>query len=514
MHHNTNHRHPDQPIQAPPSLLPQVLGRIQRAEQAAEDTELFSQAFTSSDWSLRVAAIEQLARADKEMALPWLERALSDEHPAVRAWAVHALAQHQASALILPTLHDPDWQVREAAMLALGMQDEQIATDFPAFAQDDPEVAIEQPARVLLPHQPLSIVRSGGTASMRLTDPYSTQPISVHEEEPALRAEQARSERVSTAWSRERSQTQRKRLPRFLGLVAAVLVSAMLIGSLALLYSASQGATPGSHGVKSSATATTAAVPPECRDVQDQVDETLCAQHKETILNITKNFSGHKITFVRAYADPSQLRLIYTTTDSPRTDTISFMGVTIQQGIRLGGGGGLQIVYQDTATQLWYYEVNFTTQGIPAGTTTLHVESILDAYSTTPTPLNFTTPFHSATFDATQKSVSVNQTVTSNGITLTLDHVAFTIGDTFIYLKTKTPKASAFGVRLNSLTINGQQVASYKDALGGTDPLVIQISKTLQDKPGAWTVQIIGGISKSNTTWTFRFKVDSTIPTK
>jgi hypothetical protein len=207
--------------------------------------------------------------------------------------------------------------------------------------------------------------------------------------------------------------------------------------------------------------------------------------------------------------------LVYTTTDSPQSDTISFMNVTIQQGIRLGGGGGLQIVYANPATHGWYYLVSFETRDVPAGTATLHVEGITDAFSGAATPLGFTTPFHTASSDATQKNVSVKQTVTSKGVALTLDHLAFTMGGTFIYLKSS--ESSGPGVYLYSLLINGQQVAATKDTVGGEAPLVIHISFPLQDKPGAWTVQIRAGISTdpaSGATWTFHFTVSDTTQTQ
>lgn len=166
MQDNTNHRQPIQPLQTPPSLLTQVLGRIQRTEQIAEDSTLFSTAFTSPDWTWRVAAIEQLAHAKREMALPWLERALSDAHPSVRARAISMLGQHQVSELIRPALHDPDWRVREIAMLALGIQEEPTPAEFLVPSQSDPETTISQPSYEFARQLPLHSTLSGGKPSI------------------------------------------------------------------------------------------------------------------------------------------------------------------------------------------------------------------------------------------------------------------------------------------------------------------------------------------------------------
>jgi HEAT repeat protein len=132
-----------------------VFGRIHQAEQAAQATTPFSTAFANPDWTFRLAAIERLAHVEREIALPWLERALSDAHPSVRTWAVHVLGQHQASELILPALHDQEWQVREAALLVLSMQEAQMSQELLAHAQSDPDAAVSQTAQELLHRQPL-----------------------------------------------------------------------------------------------------------------------------------------------------------------------------------------------------------------------------------------------------------------------------------------------------------------------------------------------------------------------
>lgn len=123
MQNHSNHSHPTQPIQAPPLLQAKIFERIHKAEQTVQEKTNFTTAFANSDWTLRLAAVEQLAQIERAIALPWLERALADGHPSVRAWAVHVADQHQVPTFIHQALNDPDWQVREAALLALKSQD-------------------------------------------------------------------------------------------------------------------------------------------------------------------------------------------------------------------------------------------------------------------------------------------------------------------------------------------------------------------------------------------------------
>jgi hypothetical protein len=511
MQDNTNHHQPIQPIQAPPSLLMQVLGRIQQAEQVAEDSTLFSTAFTSPDWTWRVAAIEQLAHAEREMALPWLERALSDAHPSVRARAVHMLGQHQASELIRPALHDPDWQVREVAMLALKTQEEPTPTEFLVPSQSDPDPTISQPLREVSRQHPLHSTRSGRKPSMKPIDRQSPQPFSSQSRANVLQEERQDPTRMSTIQQRERSSTQRKRLPRLLTLVAALLVSVVLIGGMALVFTQMRSQTPKTK-VGAPGSTTTPTTWNACDDNSNSADATLCAAHKETILNIPKTYGTQKVTFIRAYADTTQLMLVYID-GLASTDAVGFMSVTIQQGIVLKGGSGNS--YSNPTTHQGYDVVSFATSSVPAGTTELHVHSIVDAFSGKSTPLNITVPFHTD-----QKTVPVNQTATSKGISLTLQRAVFNGSATLFYVGPE-PYANGGFVNLfvKSISINGQPLI-YNGGQSGNNVngnTLVSISITADlDKPGSWTIQISGdqqGVSEG-WVWTFHFTVPDTTQTK
>lgn len=509
MQNNANHRYPAQPVQAPPALLGNVLARLQQAEQAAQEDAQIATAFASPDWTRRAALCERLAHAERTQALPWLQRALSDSHPTVRALAVHALGQQRATELLPPLLSDANWQVREAARLALGQGS---VGGWPDLASENAALVGDKSVQDSTPGYPLSSMLSEGNIPMKSMHHSSSRSF-----EPST---QAREWQESAAYSLAPGQQHGKitqsarRFPRLLGLVAAILVCAVLVGSMALVFSVTKGnsgipgtGNPGSTSPQTTPTASptpVTTIPPECLDRQDLTEETLCAQHQETILHITKNFGGHSVTFVRAYADVSRFLLVYTTTDSPQSEAISFTSVTIQPGIKLSGGQ--LVAYEDPSTLQWYDVVSFGTGAVPAGITTLHVESIVDAFSGQSTPLQFTTPFHNQAFDATQKTVQINQAVTSNGITLTLERVAFSIGGTTFHFKSS--QVLPMTLYLKSLTIDGKQVASFANFINTRDALVVPIDVPLANRSGAWTLQMMMGIQNNQTdwaSWTYHF---------
>lgn len=345
-------------------------------------------------------------------------------------------------------------------------------------------------------------------------DQQSTQPFPLQSEPGPIQEAMPRFEKMSSMRQRAGVSTPGKRVPRFFGLVAAMVVGAVLISSMALVFTMVKGRTPntgtGSSAptttVKASPTMATSSVSPECRDVQDQGEETLCTQHEETMLTLTKTFSGHEVTFVRAYADPARLILIYTTKDSPQSDVISFESVTIQQGITLSGGSSMS--YENPATHQWYYVVNFETRDIPAGTTTLHIQSIVDALSGASTPLSFPIPFHAA-----QKTVALHQTRTSHGIALTLDHLVLTESTATAYFTSSS--SAQYGLFVHAISINGQQLAPINAGSSGNwngpGSFAMMLHQSLLNQPGTWVIpvrQLLPG-GGSQVSWTFSFTVQA-----
>jgi hypothetical protein len=311
-----------------------------------------------------------------------------------------------------------------------------------------------------------------------------------------------------------RTPIRRKRLSRLLGLVAAALVSVVLVGSMALVFTVlkDNNSTTNVHGSTPTVTTGTAtttptpAIPTECLDPVDLAEQALCTSHAETMLNLTKTFTtgGNgtwKVTFLRAYADTTGLILLYTVKDAPSSDWISFMSLTIQQGITLHGGGE-QGCNAPHARQCQL--VMFDTSTIPAGTTKLHVQAITNAFTGNPVPLKFTIPLHTV-----RKVVAVHKTQTSHGISLTLDHLVLTGSKTLFYFQ-ESPQFNANDTVISSITINGQNQeiqGSISRENGGQ-----AIDLSLLDKPGSWMLQFsldIFGKTGSHTqvTWTFHFTV-------
>lgn len=219
--------------------------------------------------------------------------------------------------------------------------------------------------------------------------------------QPGERAQRPFFERNKHMQYTNKVSSSKKELPFVLGFLAAALVGVVVIGSFLFVMNGMKGPqTPGTGAQPAGVSSPTAAATktpisqPECRDNNDIVDQQLCLAHKEAILNLHKDFGAHKVIFLRAYADHTRLLLVYTTSDAPTSDAISFMSVNIQSGITLTGGGSTS--YQNPVTHQLYYVVSFTTQNVPAGTTKLQLKSIVDAFSGQPTSLGVSIPFHQA----------------------------------------------------------------------------------------------------------------------
>ncbi len=278
----------------------------------------------------------------------------------------------------------------------------------------------------------------------------------------------------------QRVPVSQKGLPRFLSLIAAAFVCVMIVGSLAVVLNMMKGPHQPTNGGSQPATRTSTATAtplssPECRDSSDQIEQQLCLEHAETLINIHKTFGTHKVVFLRAYADSSRLLLVYTTSDPATSDAISFESLSIQPKITLAGGSST--TYQNPKTHQGYYVVSFDTQNIPAGTTQIQVQSIVDAFSGTATPLVFTVPLH-----MNQKTTIVNKAVTSKGVSLTLERVVNTGSETLIYFKPS--QAASEGLFVKSISFNGQPylyTGSHTDSGGtlGSPGVVIHISVAL-----------------------------------
>lgn len=315
------------------------------------------------------------------------------------------------------------------------------------------------------------------------------------------------SERILHMKPKDRVPTAPKKgLPRVFGLLTAALASMVLVGSLLLVLTMTRN----SHWatmLTGSQTSTvwplpgaTPILPFDCRDGDDLAERQLCIKHAEKTLDITKTFGTHKVNFLRAYADPTRLMLIYRTSDLAPTDAIRFTSLTIQPGIELPASGNVH--YQNPQTHEWFYMVTFDTKNVPAGTKQIKIQSIINGVSGKTAPLDATIPFHSD-----QKTIEVNKTVTSKGVSLKLQRLVIIGSITSIYLQ-QTPQShtipfvTAISIKDGaSIGYNGNQTYS-KGFVNSTNQVVIQLTAIL-NTPGSCTLTFSNG----NRTWTFTFTI-------
>jgi hypothetical protein len=207
--------------------------------------------------------------------------------------------------------------------------------------------------------------------------------------EPRFQTQNSSEEKNGRMQRLEHTPIARRRVSRTFSVFAAVLVGLVLVGSLTFVI----------NMVRSNAS--TVSSPAACDenadpyDPQTRLEQRLCAAHEETTLNIAKTFSTrsfgtHKVVFIRAYADSTQLFLVNTTSDAPSSDAISFTSIEIQHQNMNGHQMGC---YADVNGG--QYCINeFAMPNVPLGTKQISVQSITDAFSGKSMPLQFTIPFH------------------------------------------------------------------------------------------------------------------------
>lgn len=200
----------------------------------------------------------------------------------------------------------------------------------------------------------------------------------------------------------QRDAARRSAVGYYSTLIASIVITAVLVGSMALIFSVMRhpGGTSvgGQHSISTVSTKPPSSTSPcpyatlsHAGSWRDAREEAICLRGQETTLHISRTIAGHQIDFVAAYADSSHLVLLYVEHISPTADAVSFMSLTLQGGIKLSGGASQS--YGDVQGQRLYVQVTFTTASLSAGTTTLHVQSINDMLGET-IPLGFALPFH------------------------------------------------------------------------------------------------------------------------
>jgi len=271
-------------------------------------------------------------------------------------------------------------------------------------------------------------------------------------------------------------------------------------------------------------------IPSSCKgsSASDIAELMLCEHGQETIINITTSLTvqsitspGKKpqtgtvnVTFLRAYADRSRLILVYkiNSVPTPAIEWSGFGTLSTQQGDVSANSGGFGTGYQVQS---------FDASSLPARITKLQVKKIITEAGSS-VSLAFTLPFHSAS-----KTVTVKQTATNKGYTLTLNQLVLT-GSTTTFALTATyqplQKTYVTNFEIQAITINGQNQQLTFPGGPGVGPGVgtatsltgsCSFYQSWLDQPGSWTVtvvlvkekQVTGSVPSPVVTGTFTFTV-------
>jgi hypothetical protein len=155
-HNEDNGRGTLRDAEIPSSLLPNVLHRLGLPPEQALSELSFDDLVAklkSDDWNVRAAAVRALGKRNADVPIELLVHVLDDEDESVRAAAVHVLgkaARRVSLDRLAAALHDADWHVRETAVLALGKQEQHIPDDVFLTALHDRDGSVREAAMLAL----------------------------------------------------------------------------------------------------------------------------------------------------------------------------------------------------------------------------------------------------------------------------------------------------------------------------------------------------------------------------
>lgn len=134
----------------PPSLLPGILERLAQRE-ARIGAQRALQALQDPAWEIRAAAARSLSTQPSETTRAALLQAAQDEHRLVRAAVIRALAKLDTPLeQWLHALNDPDWEVREMAVMALADISEPVPPSLLRAARSDASGSVRTAAAYVL----------------------------------------------------------------------------------------------------------------------------------------------------------------------------------------------------------------------------------------------------------------------------------------------------------------------------------------------------------------------------
>ncbi|MBV9615209.1 MAG: HEAT repeat domain-containing protein [Ktedonobacteraceae bacterium] len=178
--------------EAPPSLLPGVLGRLKQREHSSatqRSNQELLEALAHPQWEIRSAAVRALGNLGEEAPLQSLLEALQDEHRLVRAAAVYALGRLKEQIPmehLLLALRDEEWEVREMAVLVLGELNNTIIEPLLHVALHDSNASVRETAHYISSLRGEARVQITGKERQRFRAPTIAIPVGTYLNEGIL----------------------------------------------------------------------------------------------------------------------------------------------------------------------------------------------------------------------------------------------------------------------------------------------------------------------------------------
>jgi hypothetical protein len=417
----------------PASLLPSVLCRLglegspttdveeqiaalrneERHPRGQASLEMCVTAMHDSSWEVRAAAVWALGALGEQAPEEVLLKALSDEDASVRAAALRTLYRIRGRVPLESTLrllHDADWQVREAVNLTLDELGEQ-----PQFYKEMETHLMAQTPDQIEQHEQSSALNG------------ATPLPSIDRRDTSLRKQRS-----------GRTTPRRSRLLNLFNGIAAVLVVGLIIaGALALFAHRSPNA--GSPPI-ASADVPFQPLPEGCFFLPWQDSKQHCPHNPFTPLNISKHIPGYTITLKQAYADANQVLIEYTVTKDANLQPVvedlgNYSTLKTQSGVTLRGGPSTE--YSSLA--IMGFDFIPATIMPTTGTRTLSLRLLIHGIGGTSISTNFSPPL---TFDFSLpfhpgRVIIAHKTVTIEGKSITLTEAVATPSETRFYLYSK-----------------------------------------------------------------------------
>ena len=157
---------------APATLLPTVLHQLGLDNDSLIYQPTIQHALNdlqNSDWQIRIAAVHALGKLDLQAPIEPLLGALQDEDDSVRAAAIHVLAtlgERVPIESLIAALYDPAWHVRETAILALAQCRQPLPPNVFDTVLRDQDSTVREAAQLALQWK-----RSGGLGTVPATRP-------------------------------------------------------------------------------------------------------------------------------------------------------------------------------------------------------------------------------------------------------------------------------------------------------------------------------------------------------